>query len=76
MASILGKNENVLISLDKARKIVIMENAIDIIFSEQHIIRFSTKDAEGVDHLVSADELQKLKNACENMGFHRMRIEK
>jgi hypothetical protein len=76
MASILGKDENVLIDLDKARKILIMEYAIDIIFSEQHTVRFSTKDAEGVDHLVSGEELQKLKNACENKGFHRIRTEK
>jgi hypothetical protein len=75
MAMLSGKTENILISLDKARKILITDHAIDIIFSEQHIIRFSTKEAEGIDHVVSDEELQKLKNACENQGFQRIKRE-
>ena len=75
MTSILGKEENILISLDKARKIVITEHAIDLVFSEKHAVRFSTRDTEGVDHHVSDEELQKLKNACENQGFHRIKRE-
>jgi Mn-dependent DtxR family transcriptional regulator len=75
MASILGKAENILISLDKAREFLIMEHAIDIIYSEKHTVRFSTKDAEGIDHHVSDEELRKLKTACENQGFHRIKIE-
>jgi hypothetical protein len=75
MTSILGKEENILISLDKARKIVITEYAIDIIYTEKHTVCFSTKDTEGVAHHVSGEELQKLKNACENQGFHRIKIE-
>jgi len=75
MASILGKAENILISLDKAREVLIMEHAIDIIYSEKHTVRFSAKDTEGVDHYVSDEELQKLKNACEIQGFHRIKIE-
>jgi len=75
MAKSVGKEENILVSLDKARKIVIMEHAIDIIFSEKHTVRFGTNDVEGINHHVSDEELQKLKNACENQGFHRIKRE-
>ncbi|HXX53684.1 MAG TPA: hypothetical protein VEI28_03845 [Thermodesulfovibrionales bacterium] len=73
MAKNAGKEENILVSLDKARKIVITESAIDIVFSDKHTVRFSTKDEEGIYHHVSDEELQKLKNACEIQGFHRIR---
>jgi hypothetical protein len=75
MTSILGKEENVLISLDKARKVVVAEHTVDIVFSETHTVRFSTKDTGGMDHHVSDEELQKLKNACEIQGFHRIKRE-